>query len=59
MDRLKASISGSGDLDARKLTVREAEFEVRGSAGITVGRIIEKSVEKISKGASLKVLKRG
>lgn len=59
IDKLNVLISGSGDFDATGLTVREAEITVRGASDITIGRIKERSVEKIPKGASLKVLRRG
>ena len=59
IDSLITSIAGSGSLDAREITARTAQFTVSGSADITVGRVIEKSVEKLSRNCKLKVLARG
>lgn len=59
VEKLYVQISGSGDLDAEKLSADEAEIKLSGQSEVTVGRIVGKSVERIGKGCELKVLRRG
>ncbi len=59
LDFLKLRISGSGDLDGSHLTVREADIHVQGSGDVELERIKEKSVERLSKNATLRVAYRG
>lgn len=59
VDTLNVQISGSGDLEGAELTASDAEFHISGNAGVTVGRIVRRSVEQIGKGCDLNVLRRG
>ena len=59
LDMLKIRISGSGSFAGERLTVREADLCIQGSGDIALERIKEKSVEKLSKNALLKVGYRG
>ena len=56
---LELNITGSGALCGEGLTTNEAEITLKGTSGATIGRIVGKSVERISKTAKLNVLKRG
>ncbi len=56
---LNIAISGSGDLTGENLTVQEADISIRGSGSVSLGRIIGKSVEKLSSNSTLNVGKRG
>lgn len=56
---LELNITGSGALCGEGLTTNEAEITLKGTSGATIGRVIGKSVERISKNAKLNVLKRG
>lgn len=55
---LRVSMS-CGELRAESLTVQTAEINARGSAELTVGRIVEKSIEKLEQDVRLTVLARG
>ena len=59
LDTLKVRISGSGAFSGGELTVREADLKINGSGEIELKRIKEKSIEKLSKSAFLKVSYRG
>lgn len=59
LERLQAKLSGSGSLDARNVTVVDAELEGQGSGSMTIGRITGRSVERLSKNYRLTVLHRG
>lgn len=59
IDCLEAKICGSGDIEAANICTRVANIAVEGSGNITIGRVIEESIEKHSKKSSIKVLKRG
>jgi DNA-binding XRE family transcriptional regulator len=59
IDLLEAKIFGSGDIDAENVCTKTANIAIEGSGDITVGRVIEESIEKHSKSSSIKVLKRG
>lgn len=56
---LELNITGAGELCGEGLTTNEAEITLKGTSGATIGRIVGKSVERISKTAKLNVLKRG
>lgn len=56
---LELNISGSGELDAPSLSVRDADITLKGTSGATIGRITGKSVERVAKTATLKVFNRG
>lgn len=55
----KCRITGSSDVDASRLTANDAEIYIDGSGSVRIGRIINSSKEKISKGAELTVNRRG
>ena len=59
LDFLKLRISGSGGLDGSRLSIREADIHVQGSGDVELARIKEKSVERLSKNATLRVGRRG
>lgn len=59
VDKYNCKVSGSGDIHAKELTVSEANINLSGSSDVTIGRIINYSMEKISKQSTLTVLKRG
>lgn len=59
VESFNAAISGMGDLACERLTVRDADISIRGSGNISIGRIIGKSVEKLSRASTLTVGKRG
>ena len=52
-------MDGSGDIHGENLTVHEAEIRAEGEGEIVLGRIVERSFEKISRSAKLKVGQRG
>lgn len=56
---LELSITGSGQLHGERLETKEADITLKGSSSASVGRIKERSVERIAKTATLNVLKRG
>ena len=58
-NRFVCSIDGSGDIHGENLTVHEAEIRADGEGEIVLGRIIERSYEKLSKNAKLRVAQRG
>ena len=58
-DRFVCRIDGSGDIHGENLTVHEAEIRADGEGEIVLGRIIERSFEKLSKNAKLRVAHRG
>ncbi len=58
-DRFDCDISGAGDVNGSNLTVKTADIHTSGGADITIGRIIESSVERLSKDATLTVKQRG
>jgi len=59
VDSFEARINGSGDIDAKNICTLLADLAIEGSGNITVGRVIEQSIEKHSKNSSIKILKRG
>lgn len=59
VDTLRINVNGSGDLAAQNLTVGDAEITLRGSGSVALGRIKDKSVERLSKNSTLTVGKRG
>ncbi len=56
---LELCITGSGELHGERLEAKEADITLKGSSSASVGRITEKSVERVAKTATLNVLKRG
>ncbi len=56
---LELCITGAGELHGENLTAKEADITLKGSSSASVGRITEKSVERVAKTATLNVLKRG
>lgn len=59
LEMLRARLSGSGSLDARNVTVGDAELEGQGGGSMTIGRITGRSTERLSKNYRLTVLHRG
>lgn len=59
IDSFEAKICGSGDIDAENICTRVANIAIEGRGNITIGRVIEESIEKHSKRCSIKVVKRG
>ena len=59
VDQLKIKITGSGDFDGQRLTASEADITISGSGDVEIFRIITRSTERLSKGATLRVKNRG
>ncbi|MDI9441685.1 MAG: DUF2807 domain-containing protein [Bacillota bacterium] len=59
VDSLQIVVAGSGDVDAEGVTARTASLRAIGSGDVVVGRVIEESLEKHSRHATISVLKRG
>ena len=59
LQMFQAAIRGSGEIKAGEVTTQKANISVDGSGDIIVGRVVEESIEKHSKGSSIKILKRG
>ncbi len=59
VDSLVMNVNGSGSLAGGSLTVENAEIALHGSGNVTLGRIKGKSVERLSKDATLIVKQRG
>ncbi len=56
---LKCFISGSGDFRGDKLETIDSEFSLNGFGTAVVGRVLGNSVERVSKGSTLRILQRG
>ncbi len=56
---LELNITGAGELNGAGLTVKEADITLKGTSSATVGRITGRSVERLSRTATLNVLNRG
>ena len=59
VDRAEISINGSGDMDLKNMTVNTAKVSVSGAGDIVLGRVIDRTEEKITKNSTFKVLQRG
>jgi len=59
VDTFETVIRGAGDIHAEGITANTANISVDGAGSITVGRVINESVEKHSRGSSIRILKRG
>ena len=57
-ERLEIAVFGSGDIDAKHLTVDELDIEMNGTGGAVIGRVRSHSVERISRASDLKILYR-
>lgn len=58
-DRLELKLHGSSDFNGRNLTVGELVAELNGPADAVIGRLLGKSVERVNRVASLRILSRG
>ena len=58
-DKLKVKISGSGDLNGKHLTVGDANIDLAGASKVELGRIVNQSLERLSKSSKLIVHQRG
>lgn len=56
---LELNVTGAGELNGAGLTVKEADITLKGTSSATVGRITGRSVERLSRTATLNVLNRG
>lgn len=56
---LELNVTGAGELNGAGLTVKEADITLKGTSAATVGRITGRSVERLSRTATLNVLNRG
>lgn len=56
---LKCAISGTGDFRGEKLETVDSDFRLSGFGTAVVGRVSGHSVEKVSKGSTLRILQRG
>jgi len=59
VDGLDMHITGAATLEGRHICVKQADLQVSGQGAITLGRILEKSVERLGKECRLTVLHRG
>lgn len=59
VEKLEAGVSGASRLDAKGLVAEDAEFSVSGSGSAKIGWVRGSSVERVSHGCRLTVLKRG
>ncbi len=57
-ERLEIAVFGSGDIDAKHLSVNELDIEMNGTGGAVIGRVRSHSVERISRASDLKILYR-
>ncbi len=58
-DRLEVKLGGSSDFDAPCITVGELVAELNGPSDAVIGRLLGKSVERISRMSTLRILQRG
>lgn len=58
-DRLSLKLTGSGSFEGESLTVGELEAELNGPSEAMIGRLLGKSVERISRVSTLRILSRG
>lgn len=58
-DRLELKLHGSSDFSGRDLTVGELVAELNGPSDAVIGRLLGKSVERVSRSSSLHILSRG
>jgi len=59
IEQLSLNVGGSGDFDCPELVVGEANIVTKATATITLGRIVRRSVEKLSENTTMRVGKRG
>lgn len=57
--KLDININGSGDIDATGVTVQKASIIIESNGQVTLGRVVESSVEQIKKKGVIKILNRG
>lgn len=57
--RLEFHLHGSSDFEGKNITVGELIAELNGPSDATIGRLLGKSVERVSRTASLRILSRG
>lgn len=58
-DKMNLSICGSGNFLGKGLAVNELELNIPGSGEVVIGRVIEKSIEKVSKKSKVRIINRG
>ena len=59
LDLFEAAIGGSGSISASGISTKKANVSIEGSGDMTIGWVIEESIEKHSRSSSIKVLRRG
>ena len=57
--KLDFTISGSGNIDAKGVTTHKASIVLKANGEVTIGRVIDSSVEQIMKKGVIHILKRG
>lgn len=57
--KLDITIKGSGDIDASGITVQKASIVIDADGQVTIGRVVESSVEQIKKKGVINILNRG
>lgn len=59
MQKLDIHIKGSGEINAEGLTVQKAAIVIDANGLVTIGRVIDSSIEQIKKKGVINILKRG
>lgn len=57
--KIDINIKGSGDIDASGVTVQKASIVIDSNGEVTIGRVVESSIEQIKKKGVIKILNRG
>ncbi|MFY9422658.1 MAG: DUF2807 domain-containing protein [Bacilli bacterium] len=57
--KLDIHIKGSGEINAEGLTVQKAAIVIDANGLVTIGRVIDSSIEQIKKKGVINILKRG
>lgn len=58
LEELSVRIAGAGDLDASEVTVGDLDISIQGGGDAVIGCVTGRSVEKLSRGASLTIINR-
>ncbi|HRS30655.1 MAG TPA: DUF2807 domain-containing protein [Bacilli bacterium] len=57
--KLDFTISGSGDIDAKGVSTHKASIILKSNGEVTIGRVIDSSIEQIMKKGIINILQRG
>lgn len=57
--KIDINIKGNGDVDAAGVTIQKAAIVIESNGQVTLGRVVESSIEQIKKKGTIKILNRG